>query len=180
LTRASGHAREDAAQVLDSLRRLIRFLRIATRRAEQRTGASAAQLFVLSQLAESEAASLAELSARTLTDASSVSTVVARLVRAGLVVRRRAAGERRRVELSLTARGRAQVARSPELAQTRILDALVSLPSARRRAVAAGLRTLITAIGADRMPPRMLFEDERARAEAPVRRSRAARPRSLP
>jgi DNA-binding MarR family transcriptional regulator len=158
-------AREDATRVLDSLRRLVRFLRIATRRAEQRTGASAAQLFVLTQLAESNATSLVELAARTLTDPSSVSTVVARLVRAGLVERRRPAGDRRRVEVMLTARGRAQVSRSPELAQTLIVDELAALPPPRRRAIVTGLASLVDAIGADRVPPRMLFEDERRTAK---------------
>src|SRR2546423_5112313 len=104
---ASGARVDDAQHVFDSLRRLVRFLRLGAREAEEATGVSSAQLFVLHQLAGAPAASLAELAERTLTDQSSVSTVVARLVAHGLVARRKGTGDRRRVELALTARGRA-------------------------------------------------------------------------
>src|SRR5262249_19055685 len=128
-----GVSSDETAEILASVRRLVRFLRVATRRAEQQTGASAAQLFVLSQLAASPASSMGELAARAFTDASSVSTVVARLVARGLVSRRRAAADRRRIELALTRRGRAMVARAPELAQTRIVDGLARLTPRERR-----------------------------------------------
>ena len=153
-------ATDDSARILVSLRKLVRFLRIATRRAEQRTGASAAQLFVLSQLAAAPAASLAELAERTMTDPSSVSTVVSRLVAGGLVSRRRARGDGRRVELALTPKGRAAVRRAPELAQTRLVAAIRAMPAAQRRALARSLDRLIAGAGIDKVPPRMLFEDE--------------------
>ena len=153
-------AHEDAQRVFDSLRRLVRFLRLGARRAEDSTGASSAQLFVLHQLAVSPASSLAELAARTLTDASSVSTVAARLVERKLVERRRGT-DRRKSELALTAKGRALVARTPDLPQMRILAALVAAPPAQRRALERGLAGLLRSIGADELEPRMLFEDEK-------------------
>ena len=74
---------DDATAVLGSLRRIVRFLRLADREAEAACEVSAAQLFVLHTLAAEPAASVHALAARTLTDPSSVSTVVAR----GLVQR---------------------------------------------------------------------------------------------
>ena len=159
-SQASSPARADAVRVMESLRRLVRFLRVTARRAEQDTGVSAAQLFVVQQLAQAPARSLAELAGRTLTDASSVSTVVSRLVEQGLVVRRRAADDRRRVELALTARGRALAARTPELAQARVVRAVRGLPAAERRALVASLGHLVASVGADAGPARMLFDDE--------------------
>jgi MarR family transcriptional regulator, lower aerobic nicotinate degradation pathway regulator len=156
---ASVAARVDAQRAFEALRRLVRFLRLAARAAEK-SGVSAAQLFVLHQLAASPASSLAELAARTLTDASSVSTVVARLVAGKLVTRRASAGDRRRATLALTARGRALVARTPGLAQTRIVEAIVAMPPRDRRALTRALDRLVAAIGADQLPARMLFEDE--------------------
>src|SRR5688572_19499188 len=168
----------DAAAVMESLRKLVRFLRLADRRAEGAAGISAAQLFVLRQLASAPAASLAELAARTLTDQSSVSTVVARLVDRGLVVRRPAAADRRRVELALTARGRRAAAKAPELAQVRIVDAIAAMSPARRAALVQTLGEFVRAIGADAVPARMLFEDEpapaKAKAKATPRRAKAA------
>jgi DNA-binding MarR family transcriptional regulator len=162
--RAARPARDEAQEILDALRRLVRFLRLAARDAEEATGASAAQLFVLQQLAAAPAASLADLAARTLTDASSVSTVVARLVARGLVARRAAAGDRRRAELSLTARGHALIHRAPVLAQHRLLDAIAHMSPAERKATVRALGGLVKAVGADAIEPRMLFEDERARS----------------
>jgi DNA-binding MarR family transcriptional regulator len=152
--------RADAAAVLDRLRRLVRFLRLAERRSESLHGLSAAQLFVARSLADAPARSMGELAERTLTDQSSVSTVVARLAEQGLVTRRRARTDRRRVELVLSARGRAAIAGAPDLAQTRIVDAVVKMAAPRRRALVLALDRLIRAIGADTLAPHMLFEDE--------------------
>ena len=175
----------DGAAVLDALRRIVRFLRIADREAEAAHGIGAAQRFVLAQLAAAPHASINELAARTLTDQSSVSTVVARLVARGLIVRRPGA-DRRRVELALTARGRAIAARARDLPQTRILAGIAALSPARRAAVIDALGVLIRAIGADAIAPRMLFEDEPAPPTGAARRAgtgtarRARAPRGRP
>jgi len=150
----------DARRALESLRRLVRFLRLAARQTERVHGLTAAQLFVLGCLARSPARSLAELAERTLTDQSSVSTVVARLVERGLIVRRRAAADARRTELALSIQGRATIERSPDLVQERILDAIARMPAARRRSLIDALEGLVRDIGADDLAPRMLFEDE--------------------
>lgn len=153
-------ARRDAAVVMDAIRRLVRYLRLASRAAEAHTGVSGAQLFVVQSLAEGSVSSMAELAARTLTDPSSVSTVVARLVDRGLVARHPSREDRRRVEIALTAKGRAVVERAPELAQHRILAAIARMPVARRRSLAKIFEELVREIGADTIEPKMFFEDE--------------------
>jgi DNA-binding MarR family transcriptional regulator len=153
-------ARRDAAVVMDAIRRLVRFLRLASRAAETHTGVSGAQLFVVQSLAEGPVSSMAELAARTLTDPSSVSTVVARLVDRGLVARHPSREDRRRVEIALTAKGRAVVDRAPELAQHRILDAIARMPAGRRRSLARLFEELVRESGADTIEPKMFFEDE--------------------
>ncbi|UJR86073.1 MarR family winged helix-turn-helix transcriptional regulator [Sandaracinus amylolyticus] len=170
VSQASPRARtgDDAARVLASIRRLVRFLRLAASDAEARTGISAAQLFVLERLVDAPASSMSELAARTLTDPSSVSTVVSRLVERGLVARTRAATDARRFEIAITARGRAIVRRSPPLAQVRLIRAIESLPARTRKDFASSLEHLVTATGGDSLAPRMFFEDE----DAPKKRSR--------
>lgn len=152
--------RADAAAVLDALRRIVRFLRLAERQSESSHGLSAAQLFVLHSLAGSGVRSLGELAERTLTDQSSVSMVVARLVDRKMVVRRPARDDRRRIELVLTARGRAVVARGPNVAQTKIVDAVTAMSAPARRQLITALEGLVRTVGADRVAPRMLFSDE--------------------
>ncbi len=160
----------DAAAVLVALRRVVRMLRLADREAESAHGLSAAQLFVLHTLADTPARSLAELASRTLTDQSSVSTVVARLVAQKLVVRKVAASDRRRAELQLSPLGQRVLRDAPPVPQARIAHAVRAMPAGKRRRLVRSLDGLITAIGAREIEPRMLFEDE-----TPPRRSRGRR-----
>ncbi|MBX3157084.1 MAG: winged helix-turn-helix transcriptional regulator [Deltaproteobacteria bacterium] len=146
--------------MLDALRRIVRFLRLADREVEARCRVSAAQLFVLQSLIDAPATSLAELAARSMTDQSSVSTVVARLVERNLVAKRPSRVDRRRAELRITPAGQRIVAKAPRLPQSRIIEAFEALPAARRNELVRALSGFAEAIGADEVAPRMFFEDE--------------------
>jgi DNA-binding MarR family transcriptional regulator len=155
-----------------ALRRIVRFLRLADREAEAAVGLSAAQLFVLASLAEHPSRSLAELAERTLTDQSSVSTVVARLVDTGLVARTLAPTDRRRTQLKITAAGLRVLRTAPRVPQTRIADVVRGMPAARRSELVRALEGLASAIGANEIAPQMLFEDEPARTRRKGHRGR--------
>ena len=159
--KARARARDDGATAaLVELRRVVRALRLADRKVENATGVSVAQLFVMHQLADVPALSIAELADRALTDQSSVSTVVARLVERKLVSRKQASRDRRRVELRLTPAGHKLVLAAPPVPQARMIDALRAMSPAQRAEIVRSLRALTTAIGAAPVQPRMLFEDE--------------------
>lgn len=160
---------QEAAEVMDAIRRIVRMLRLATRAAEVQSGASAAQLFVLQTLAERPATSMGDLAARTLTDPSSVSTVVARLVERGLVERRPAKDDARRMEILLTAQGRSAARKAPEAAQLRIASAVDAMAPTQRKTLARSLRALIEATGAADRSTGLAFDDE-PRAPASKRR----------
>ena len=163
-----------AAAVMVALRKIVRYLRLADREAEAAVGLSAAQLFVLHALHERPARSLAEIAERTLTDQSSVSTVVAKLADAQLVARKVSPEDRRRSELRLTPAGERLLARAPRMPQMRIADVVGAMPAAHREQLVASLDRLVSAIGAHEVAPSMLFEDEPRRVP---RRSRTrARP----
>jgi DNA-binding MarR family transcriptional regulator len=150
----------ETASVLDSLRRIFRALRLDAAEARQSLGP--AQLFVLRALGESPAASIRDLAARTLTDPSSASVVVERLVARKLVARRRSSEDARRFELSLTAPGRAVLAKSPLPPQVRLIDAIERLGSARRRRLARSLVELVRELGTAEGSAGMFFEPRRA------------------
>ena len=152
------------AAVMVALRRIVRFLRLADRDAEAAVGLSAAQLFVLASLADQPAGSLAELAQRTLTDQSSVSTVVTRLVERRLVARTPAAHDRRRTQLKITAAGMRVLRTAPRVPQTRMAEVVRAMPARRRTELVRAIEGLATAIGANEVAPQMLFEDEPARA----------------
>jgi DNA-binding MarR family transcriptional regulator len=164
----------DSSHILDSIRRLVRHLRLADRAAQSELGISGAQLFVLSELGKTPSLSLNDLAARTRTDQSSVSVVVSRLVEAGLVLRERDARDARRLVLNLTKNGRAMLQRAPIVAQEQILNVIDRLSPAERKRLAETFAALVDALGAEPGPAPMLFEDDerpqgrRARAKEAV------------
>lgn len=145
---AAGRA-SDLTSVLDSIRAIVRLLRLSGRSAEQSLGVSGAQLFVLQKLAEVTVQSLSELAARTHTDPSSVSVVVSRLVARGLVTRSASSSDARRVDISLSPSGRALVRRAPRGAQAELIAAAGQLPAKQLKSLARDLGTLVEMMGED-------------------------------
>src|SRR5205823_10479120 len=126
-----------ARRVMDSIRRIVQVLRVGARAAERDAGVSGAQLFVLERLAASDRPlSVNELAERTLTHQSSVSVVVRKLERRGLIERVVASEDARRVELSLTAAARKLLRKAPRATQDQILVALDEMSAADRRTLA--------------------------------------------
>ena len=144
--------------VLDGLRHLVRTLREASREAERAVGLSTAQLFVLQRLSGGRTLSVNELAARTFTHQSSVSVVVAKLARRGLVARARATDDARRLEVSLTPAGRAVLTRAPAATQDRLIAALALMGRATRERLARDLHRLLDVMGVGKGPAPMLFE----------------------
>lgn len=134
-------------------------------------GLSGAQLFVLQCLARSSPCSVNDLAERTATDQSSVSVVVSRLVSAGHVLRAPCKHDRRRLELSLTASGRAIVQRAPEAAQERLLGALGELSKAELAALRRLLAKVVEGAEAAGVAPSLFFEE----GPAPVGKGRSKR-----
>jgi len=159
-------------EVVNSLRRITQAIRLSSSVVQDKLGITGAQLFVLQQLAEVPGASLRELADRTLTDQSSVSVVVSRLVEGGQVVRRISATDARRTELSLSGAGRALLRRAPELAQTRLVAALRVEPVSRLRITAGVLARVAGELGGARAPAPMFFEPAAGKRRTAVDRRR--------
>jgi len=164
----------DLTAALDAVRRLVRALRVSARQAEDESGLSPAQLYVLGQIAALPGCSLSELAERTLTDRTSVRAMVERLLARGLVSRGTGESDRRRVEIRLTDAGRRILARAPRAPTQHLLAGLDNLDDASLSRLAASLGDLLAAIGAADEPPTMLFEEEPRRS--PSRRRRPTAP----
>lgn len=169
--RRTGARDAQVRAALDALRRIVQALRLSAARAKRHTDLSGAQLFVLQQLADRPAQSLNELAQRTRTHQSSVSTVVTRLVGRGLVSRRRADEDGRRLVLELTPEGRDLLAGAPETAQSRLIAALERLPESQITALASTLEGLVAALGLETQPAQLFFEppEESAQSGRPRR-----------
>ncbi|MGE3618601.1 MAG: MarR family winged helix-turn-helix transcriptional regulator, partial [Gemmatimonadales bacterium] len=97
----------EVRSALDALRRIVRALRLVAKAAETELGVTTAQLFVLQVVREAGSATINEVAERTYTDQSSVSVIVSRLARAGLVTRERSSKDGRRDQDALTPAGNA-------------------------------------------------------------------------
>jgi DNA-binding MarR family transcriptional regulator len=175
-TRASGNVTD----IMDSIRRIVHALRTSHRAAGdlELTGA---QLFVLATLGPAEGPmGVKELAEQTRTDQSTVSVVVGRLVDRGLVKRQRSSIDTRRVELSLTTRGRNVLRKTPTtVAQSRLAAALGELSSADTAALSRVLKRVVAMMGESDAPARMLFDESGDRASGePEMRSLPGPPRS--
>jgi DNA-binding MarR family transcriptional regulator len=149
----------DVRIAIDAFRRIVQALRTSSREAERRVGISAAQLFALHQLAGRAGASINDLAALTFTDQSSVSVVVKRLVERRLVIRRAAAGDRRRVRLEITPTGRAVLRSAPEPVQERLIAAINAFRPRQRALLANTLGAIAAAVAEGKERPTMFFED---------------------
>lgn len=165
----------DSQRILDSIRRLVRLLRVSDRRAQAELGISGAQLFALTELGKTPALSLNDLALRTLTDQSSVSVVVTRLVEAGLVTRDRDERDARRLVLQLTKAGRALLRKAPPVVQERLLDVFDRMPDEERKRFADTFEEIIDSVGAEDGPAPMLFEEESDTTRETTLRNAAAK-----
>lgn len=157
----------DTQRILDSIRRLVRLLRLTDRAAQGELGLSGAQLFVLHELGKSAPLSLSELAEKTRTDQSSVSVVVTRLVEGGYITRDRDKRDARRLVLNLTKSGKAIAEKSPPAAQERIIEALERVSAADRKRFADVFARIIQELGETRGAAPMIFEDEIGRRQPP-------------
>jgi DNA-binding MarR family transcriptional regulator len=157
----------DLSEALNGIRRLVTVLQSSARAIEAGTGITNAQLFLLQIVAEREGLSMGELAEAARAQQSTTSLIVGRLIRAGLLSRQPTPEDRRRIRLSLTARGRQLLRDAPTPPTARLIAALRTLSPLTLRRLVTGLEALDRALGMREVKPEMLFE-------APARRSAGA------
>lgn len=121
----------DAALVVSCLRRLFRAVHEYSKALHQRAGLSSPQLWALHPLEQEPNLSLKTLSERMFSHPSTVSGVVARLTRRGLVRRETDDSDRRGILLRLTRGGRRLLRAAPPPLQLGLRQALDEMPAGR-------------------------------------------------
>jgi DNA-binding MarR family transcriptional regulator len=168
------------ADALQAVRGIVEALSRSARAVEQETGVTNAQLFLLQQIRAKRNPTVNDLAALAMTSQSTVSIVLSRLERRGLVARARSATDARSVVLRLTARGARVVRRAPTPATSEALHALGRLTPSELRSLSRGLAALGRELGLHEAQPSMLFEKREGREIKIGRaasRTRVARPR---
>jgi DNA-binding MarR family transcriptional regulator len=166
----------DVFRAINALRRMVRGLRSAAESVERDLKVSAAQLFVLSELAQLPDQSVKDLAAVTMTTHSTVSQVVSQLIAKGFVSRTTDAADARRSTLRLTRQGASVLKKSPRAIQEDLIDGFGALRPAERRGLANGLEKWLEASGLGGVPSTMLFEKPLLRSPRRVKNRKSARP----
>jgi DNA-binding MarR family transcriptional regulator len=154
--------------VLAQLRALVAALTSSARAVERRTGITNAQLFLLLELAGDGPMGIGDLAERARTQPSTVSIVVSRLEKAGLVTKVRVAEDRRSVLVDVTKKGREIAKHAPVPPTERLLEALEKLSPRNAAALEQGLGPLVRSLAPKVSEPPLMFEDSDGR---PRRRS---------
>jgi DNA-binding MarR family transcriptional regulator len=149
---------QDVWRAINALRRMVRGLRSAAENVERQLSISAAQLFVLRELASLPDQSVKDLATVTMTTHSTVSQVVGQLLAKKLVTRTTDERDKRRSVLRLTRQGTALLRKAPRAIQEDLVDGFALLTPKERRALAGGLEKWLAASGLSAMRATMLFD----------------------
>ncbi|HEY1952805.1 MAG TPA: MarR family transcriptional regulator [Gemmatimonadaceae bacterium] len=150
--------RPDVSRALNALRRMVRGLRAAAENVEREFKISAAQLFVMRELAELPEQSVKDLATVTMTTHSTVSQVVGQLIAKGFVTRATDSADGRRSVLRLTRQGATLLKKAPRAIQSELIDGFATLRPSEQRALATGLEKWLTASGLGGVAVTMLFD----------------------
>ncbi len=151
---------EAIGRVLDDLRRVFQIVHGYSKRAERVGGLTGPQLWAVKVLSESSPVRVSDLARRMYLHPSTVVGILDRLESGGLVARTRSTKDRRVVTVSLSDRGKRLVAKTPAVAQGLLLTGLKNLQETELHIVVRGLSLLVGILGADDIPPRLLFSGE--------------------
>jgi len=158
MTKPIRNSPSDVSRALNALRRMVRGLRSAAEAVERDLRISAAQLFVLSELAQVPDQSVKDLAAVTMTTHSTVSQVVSQLVAKGLVTRTADVSDARRGVLRVTRQGATLLRKSPRAIQEDLIDGFRALRPSEQRGLANGLEKWVDASGLSGVRSAMLFD----------------------
>lgn len=129
--------------IIRSLRRIIRAVGLYSRELLRRRNLTTSQLATLRQLGRHGALSAGDLARGIAVSQATVTGIVDRLERRGLVTRSRDLEDRRRVVIDLTEAGRQAVASSPPPLHERFMVRLAELPEDERREIDRMLRRIV-------------------------------------
>lgn len=156
---------DNGEATLTAIRRIARAVRLAGHEAQKRVGMTSAQIAVLRALDDTKPLCINDLAEQTMTNPSSVSEVVARLVSQGLVCRARSARDGRSVELTLSDAGRSVLsgATGPD---DRLRGCVEQLPSRQRRQLTKLLGYVLEKLNGSDVRPSPACPEQLAEAPA--------------
>lgn len=145
---------------MDSFRKIFGAVQSASRSAERNLGLSAAQLFVLQRLQESEPLSLKELAERTYSHPKNVAIVVEKLWKKGFITKKNSARDRRQVAFASTMKGKNWLKKRRPLIQEKLTDGFRKMKSKDQKDFDRLLKAFIKKAGLINQVPHLFLEQD--------------------
>lgn len=129
--------------IIQALRRIIRAVDIHSRKLASHYGITGPQLVCLTTLCDEGPMTSADLSRRVFVSASTITGIIDRLERSGLVERKRDDSDRRRVLLHPTGEGFKLAYRAPSPLQEQLIERLRALPKDEQDEISGSLQRIV-------------------------------------
>lgn len=140
-------------EIIDNLRRVYQAINEYSKKAEKVTGLTGPQLWAIKLLADTSPLRVSDLARQMYLHPATVVGIVDRLELKGLVARNRSTQDRRSIELTLTESGQKVAAKSPEVAQGRLIKGLDRLNQEEFTHIEEGMKLMVRLLGAEDIKP---------------------------
>jgi MarR family transcriptional regulator, organic hydroperoxide resistance regulator len=148
------------AEIIDDIRRVFQVVNEQSQKAKRETGITGPQLWAIKMIGDLSPIRVSDLAARMYLHPATVVGILNRLELQGLIKRVRTNEDRRVVKVELTEEGKEIVAKAPQVAQGLLVSGLEVLPLTKLKDIAAGLEELVSILGAQELPPRLILSPE--------------------
>ncbi len=138
-------------EVLVALRRIVRAIDMHSKKLAQHHGVTGPQILILKRLSEAPELAVGELAKRVSLSQATVTDILDRLERRGLVMRVRSTSDKRRVLVRATPEGERLLENSPPLLQESFVERLRELPDWEQTLILSCLQRVSTMLEVDRL-----------------------------
>lgn len=144
--------------LLIALRRITRAIDMHSKKLSKDTGLTAPQLLVLQSVAAAERAKPSDIARQVHLSQATITSIVDRLVRAGLVVRERNEHDRRSLEVVITEKGAQHLVGAPELLQEGFQSAFDHLADWEKSMLVSSMQKVAFMMDADNLDVAPILE----------------------
>jgi DNA-binding MarR family transcriptional regulator len=137
--------------LLVALRKITRAIDLHSKKLAKETGLTAPQLLVLQSVANASRAKPSDVAKQVHLSQATITSIVDRLVRDGLVVRQRSDQDRRSLEIVLTKEGETRLANAPELLQQGFLATFDGLADWEKSQLVSSMQRIATMMDAENL-----------------------------
>jgi len=132
-------------QIISSIRKIVRAINLESKKIDKAFGISIPQMLCLSMLNQSQnyQSNQKDLAEKLNLNASTMSGIIDRLEKKGLLARLPKQGDKRTTIVTLTSKGSGLLRSTPDLLQNRLLNRLVNAPFEEVSQIETGLNLLI-------------------------------------